>query len=451
MKRYEICFLSIAATLFLATGCNESVHTEEAPPDPEEPTLECPADGGTIIGSWKCAENTLSQCVAGKWVVNQTCPENTTCNAVKGSCDTNVAPECADGTWKCEGNTLSRCIAGKWEIRQACPENALCNSDTGTCDIDEPECTNNTWSCDGNTLSKCVAETWKTIQTCEAPAQCNEETGACEIECKDTEHLFAERCEADDITHCGTHTNDCTKMSGWKTGNCIGKKCFAEECETGYHLASIFDSDNKERTICQEDTHDACGSINTRCGAEEICTLGECKDTCRRGARRAAVNVRGEWRVPVTAFGARRNHDFCGSIVLCLHGLVKKLEHCRRRRDTADFHAQPVRAFHAKRFPQIRRCHRKRLSAAFDVAPFKLLASDAVPFTHQDGNPFARHGVHKHREVRMILPLALFPYVVSVFGIGREFRKLQPFHLFVCNFRCILCTAALRQSCRAIG
>ncbi|MBQ9242435.1 MAG: hypothetical protein IJ165_04300 [Proteobacteria bacterium] len=287
MMRYsKLYFLSITSTLILAIGCadaNESVNTEEATPDPEKPTLECQADGGTIIGTWKCAENTLSLCVAGKWVVNQTCPENTTCNAAKGLCDPNVAPECADGTWKCEGNTLSRCIAGKWEIRQACPENALCNSDTGTCDIDEPECTNNTWSCDGNTLSKCVAETWKTIQTCEAPAQCNEETGACEIECKDTEHLFAERCEADDITHCGTHTNDCTKMSGWKTGNCIGKKCFAEECETGYHLASIFDSDNKERTICQEDTHDACGSINTQCGAEEICTLGECKDTCRPG------------------------------------------------------------------------------------------------------------------------------------------------------------------------
>ena len=64
--------------------------------------------------------------------------------------------------------------------------------------------------------------------------------------CKSTEHFFAEQCEVDDVVHCGTHTNDCTKISGWKSGNCIIKKCFADECFTGYHLVSHFESDNIE-------------------------------------------------------------------------------------------------------------------------------------------------------------------------------------------------------------
>ncbi len=85
------------------------------------------------------------------------------------------------------------------------------------------------------------------------------------------------------MTHCGTHTNDCTTMSGVKSASCIGKKCFAEDCAPGYHLNSIFDSDGKERTICEEDTHDACGSINHQCGSEEICTQGKCKNTCLPG------------------------------------------------------------------------------------------------------------------------------------------------------------------------
>ncbi|MBQ9395785.1 MAG: hypothetical protein IJU23_09770 [Proteobacteria bacterium] len=145
------------------------------------------------------------------------------------------------------------------------------------------------WKCDTNTLYKCVSEKWELAQACEANTQCNASIGACTqtdtptTECKDAEHFFADKCEADDLTHCGTHTNDCTAMSGVKNVSCIGKKCFAEDCEVGYHLASVFDSDNKERTICAQDTHEACGSINRQCGVEEICTQGKCKDSCQPG------------------------------------------------------------------------------------------------------------------------------------------------------------------------
>lgn len=145
----------------------------------------------------------------------------------------------------------------------------------------ESGCTNGTWKCDGNQLSKCVSEKWEIHQSCENYTQCNAETGSCELACRATEHLFTDKCEADDVTHCGTHTNDCTKLAGWKSGSCFNKECFAEECNVGYHLVSLFDSDNKERTVCEEDTNDACGSINTQCGKDEICLQGECKAKCQ--------------------------------------------------------------------------------------------------------------------------------------------------------------------------
>lgn len=191
------------------------------------------------------------------------------------------------------------------------------------------ECPNNAalWKCDGNTLSKCLSGKWEIIQTCENNTQCNEKIGLCvktgnlENDCKDTEHFFANKCEADDVIHCGTHTNDCTKIAGWKDGNCIGKFCFAEECKTGYHLASLFDSDNIERTICEEDTHETCGSVNKKCGSEEICAQGECIDLCQPGE----VSCEGSCINPNTS------KNFCGADAACSSYI-----HCTESEDCID-------------------------------------------------------------------------------------------------------------------
>ncbi len=99
-------------------------------------------------------------------------------------------------------------------------------------------------------------------------------------ECLESEHIYKDKCRADDVNHCGKHTIDCTKAAGWKSGSCIDKTCFAEECKIGYHLANIIDKDNKERTACEEDTHDACGSITIQCREDQVCTQGECTDIC---------------------------------------------------------------------------------------------------------------------------------------------------------------------------
>ncbi len=221
--------------------------------------------------------------------------------------------QCSDGIRKCDDNVLSKCIAGKWHKIKTCDDTTQCNNQTGECDPIGSICTDGNWKCDDNVLSKCESGDWILKQTCDKNTLCNVDIGECtpvvppEIKCQSDEHIFANQCEPDDENHCGTHTNDCTKLSGWKSGSCIDKQCYAYKCATGYHLASIIDANGNEKTICEQDTHDACGSINTQCGADEICAQGVCTDKCQPGE----VICNGSCINPKT------NTQYCGADPSC--------------------------------------------------------------------------------------------------------------------------------------
>ena len=221
--------------------------------------------------------------------------------------------QCSDGIRKCDDNVLSKCIAGKWHKIKTCDDTTQCNNQTGECDPIGSICTDGNWKCNDNVLSKCESGDWILKQTCDKNTLCNVDIGECtpvalpEIKCQSDEHIFANQCEPDDENHCGTHTNDCTKLSGWKSGSCIDKQCYAYKCATGYHLASIIDANGNEKTICEQDTHDACGSINTQCGADEICAQGVCTDKCQPGE----VICNGSCINPKT------NTQYCGADPSC--------------------------------------------------------------------------------------------------------------------------------------
>ena len=221
--------------------------------------------------------------------------------------------QCSDGIRKCDDNVLSKCIAGKWHKIKTCDDTTQCNNQTGECDPIDSICTDGTWKCNDNVLSKCESGDWILKQTCDKNTLCDVDIGECtpvalpEIKCQSDEHIFANQCEPDDENHCGTHTNDCTKLSGWKSGSCIDKQCYAYKCATGYHLASIIDANGNEKTICEQDTHDACGSINTQCGADEICAQGVCTDKCQPGE----VICNGSCINPKT------NTQYCGADPSC--------------------------------------------------------------------------------------------------------------------------------------
>ncbi len=190
MKNCKLYWLSLTTAMLLASGCDDSSSSQDVPSNPSS-TTAC------NIGTWKCDDNVLFKCIAGKWRKIKTCDDTTQCNEQTVRCDPKGNSNCTDGTWKCDGNALSKCEAGDWILKQTCDANSTCNAKIGKCtQLDQPE-----------------------------------------IKCRNTEHLFAGRCEPDDLNHCGTHTNDCTKISGWKSGNCIDKQCYASKCATGYHLA----------------------------------------------------------------------------------------------------------------------------------------------------------------------------------------------------------------------
>ena len=176
-------------------------------------------------------------------------------------------------------------------------------------------CTDNTWNCDDNVLYQCVSGNWKSVKKCHEGTTCNQGAAACiedetrDAQCLANEHIFAEQCEPDDVNHCGSHFNDCTKMAGWKSGKCIDKTCIAIECATGYHLANRTNADSKAIAICDEDTHDACGSANLKCDADQICTQGVCSNTCRSGE----VVCKGSCINPKT------NAKYCGADASCMN------------------------------------------------------------------------------------------------------------------------------------
>ncbi len=159
MKHYNLCWLSIAATILTAMGCDDASNSEGS----NSSTPECQAD----VDTWKCDNNTLSKCIAGNWEPIQTCEENVQCDAEKGSCVPVESPKCTNNTWKCDGNMLSKCVDGNWKNSQTCGDNTQCDAEKGSCvPKDAPECTNDTWKCDGNTLSKCKSGKWETSKTC---------------------------------------------------------------------------------------------------------------------------------------------------------------------------------------------------------------------------------------------------------------------------------------------
>ncbi len=270
MKHYKLFWLTIAATILAAVGCDDASNTEGI--DIAVPVCQ-------VADTYKCDGNILSKCVSGKWEFRQTCEEPTQCNAETGTCSRNGGEsQCTDNTWKCDENILYQCKAEKWELLQSCVD-LKCDAEKGMClpNGDVPECTNDTWKCDGNTLFQCVAEKWEIRQICNEPFKCNDETRTCETNCPEGNHFYADTCEPDDLAHCGSHTNDCTKISGWKSGHCNKKECAVDACEIGYHKGSGSDL---EIPGCEEDTHDACGAIEHSCEPYEICTQGQCQSTC---------------------------------------------------------------------------------------------------------------------------------------------------------------------------
>ena len=82
-------------------------------------------------------------------------------------------------------------------------------------------------------------------------------------------------CVKEDPTKCGVISVDCTKLSGWVSGACVGGACVAESCAVGTHV---------EAGACVPDRLTACGAQPVDCTklpgwADGACVQGRCEAT----------------------------------------------------------------------------------------------------------------------------------------------------------------------------
>ena len=106
--------------------------------------------------------------------------------------------------------------------------------------------------------------------------------GQCVAErCMDGYRLLPQKngsveCRADaSLACCGDACTNCAAGEGWKSGECIGGKCVADKCKTGYQLSPQEDGS----VACEPNAGLACcGDACTNCAAGKGWKIGECID-----------------------------------------------------------------------------------------------------------------------------------------------------------------------------
>ncbi len=117
------------------------------------------------------------------------------------------------------------------------------------------------------------------------------------LRCDAGEHAFLDKCEADSLENCGKHENSCQKKVGWLNGICDKGSCSVSECQKGYQLVNhkciplIPCSDNQHvyETVCEDNSIEHCQSHTDNCTtlmgwASGDCLNGQCViETCQTG------------------------------------------------------------------------------------------------------------------------------------------------------------------------
>ena len=240
----------------------------------------------------KCEKNTLENCGShGNDCANLSGWDDGVCST-DGGC---IAIACTTGyelkNGKCEA--LTGCPENQHLYSGACEEDSLEN-----CGSHGTDCSKLSGWQSGNCVDgKCVPS------ACETGYALN--NGKCEAltECPDDQHLFAGNCEPNDLENCGSHGTDCSKLSGWKAGDCTQGNCIPSECDAGYELR---DSKCEALVDCPTDQHLYAGSCEPdsiqNCGAHaNDCTLvagwggGECvRGNCSASACLTGYELRGD-------------------------------------------------------------------------------------------------------------------------------------------------------------
>ena len=115
--------------------------------------------------------------------------------------------------------------------------------------------------------------------------------GNCAISTCDNDYHFNNdntKCEEDELEYCGSYNNNCTKLAGWKSGECKEGECHVTSCSAGFHkfetgtqsTCELNDNTNcnKHDAVCSAENHlgaskAACDSLSGECQIRE-CSMG---------------------------------------------------------------------------------------------------------------------------------------------------------------------------------
>ncbi len=132
-----------------------------------------------------------------------------------------------------------------------------------------------------------------------------------EAECRDgcsaNMHIYEGACESDDLNNCGSHANDCRKLAGWVSGECVNSRCFAHECD----IASYY----IDNGICKANEVEYCGDTMTICSDGETCLDGECVKACVSDVWCTSLDDTGEGSK--RCVDPQKDMEFCGASGNC--------------------------------------------------------------------------------------------------------------------------------------
>ncbi len=260
---------------------------------------ECSLDGCSNLNEFKhegqCIAESVEQCGA----IDKSCAELDGWKAGECSMHQCIASECKTG-FRLEDGTC------KPNLAEDCHADEHFNYVLNICEPDETEncgssginCTKQLgWVSGSCQKGSCIAD------TCSINFELQD--GFCNPCSVDT-HVYQQDpdsnqyiCEANSLTACGSHDNDCTAQTGWKDGQCsnsqcvpsacqdhytiVGNTCVAETCDAGYH------PNLSTNTCVQDDTHN-CGATGLDCATntygwdDGVCTNGLCEViACKTG------------------------------------------------------------------------------------------------------------------------------------------------------------------------
>ena len=232
------------------------------------------------------------------------------------NCGTDVLPDCiqnerfADDSYNCGGcgnrcDDDEYCSGGsclKSTCTNACLSGATCVNENNKCGTQCVDCNTvnnaavgecnsgqcvirecargyhlNGDKCEVNSATACAPVSSSAVVNCThanhaSDGYCNADGACVSTGCEQGYHVVNGACVQDTEKACGALAVDCTALSGWAGGACIGGQCQATSCKSGYCLSGTTCVDGSYNSLmCGTD-----GSKCNACGPGKSCSAGTC-------------------------------------------------------------------------------------------------------------------------------------------------------------------------------